>query len=365
MSSTTAASKKTAPQAPARPPADSMRRHGKRVLVALSEDEHREFFGHDIGPLLPAGVSCRHFSPAAMTAAQWEAALAESAPSVLISCWSTPMLPDRIAGDRGAPLSYVGHVTGSVRTVVPRRFLERGGLVTNWGGLASQAVAEHALLLALSSLRNQGEWRTFIEQDRIASEWHSVAGIGTRTLFKRRVGLHGFGQIARALARLLRPFDVEICAYSEGVPPALMRESGVTPAASLRDLFSRSDVLFECEALTQKTEKCVDAGTLAALPDNAVFVNVGRGKVVDEPALYAEAAGGRLHFALDVTAADPLRPDSKLLALPNVILSPHIGGPTFDRYRSCGRFAMENLLNYLGGKPVSGQITLEVYDRST
>ena len=106
--------------------------------------------------------------------------------------------------------------------------------------------------------------------------------------------------VARALVPLLRPFGVTIAAYSAGVPAALMQQAGITPAESLHALFADSEVLFECEALTPATQGCVTAELLGALPDDAVFVNVGRGQVVEEAALVHEARSGRLRLALDV-----------------------------------------------------------------
>jgi phosphoglycerate dehydrogenase-like enzyme len=164
---------------------------------------------------------------------------------------------------------------------------------------------------------------------------------------------------------LLRPFGVAITAYSAGVPAALMQEAGIVPAASLAALFAGSEVLFECEALTPATESSVTAEHLARLPDDAVFVNVGRGQLVDELALAREARSGRLRLALDVVNTEPLTADSPFFGLPNVMLSPHIAGPTGDRYRQCGDNALANLAAFLRGETPPAQITLASYDRAT
>lgn len=334
----------------------------ERVLFALDAHERENFFP-DAPPRLP-DITDRWRPDGALSPAAWLALLDEFQPTVIVSCWSTPPIPASFAA-AGSPLRYVCHLVGSARNLVPRMFLERGGVLTNWGSLAGKIVAEHALLLALSSLRRQPAWHPLITGPRI-SPWRSgTMRLKTRSLIGRRVGLHGFGHVARSLALMLQPFEVEISAYSSGVPAAFIRTAGITPCASLVELAARSDVFFDCEALTPETAGSVNAAVLAALPDNAVFVNVGRGRLVDEPALLHEAKSGRIQIALDVVAREPLGPDNPLVAIPDAVFSPHIGGPTHDRFPDCGRLALKNIGRYLRGEPLESLITTELYDRST
>jgi Phosphoglycerate dehydrogenase and related dehydrogenases len=327
-----------------------------RVVIALTARERSLFFEDGS---IPAGTILRdaEFDPDG-----WEALLERLRPEVVVSGWSTPPIPERWLRRADCSLRYVCHVAGSVRALVPRSFVERGGVVTNWGDAVSAQVAEHALLLALAALRHADRWENFIARD---ASVRRIEEIGTRTLFGRRVGIHGFGAVARALLPLLAPFGVRVSAYSAGVPEALMRGAGVQPCRSLDDLFASSEVLFECEALTPATEKSVTAELLAALPDDAVFVNVGRGLIVDDAALQREAQSGRLRLALDVIADEPATKESAFVRSGNVILSPHIGGPTLDRYRQCGALALANLAAFLRGERPAAAITLAAYDRAT
>jgi phosphoglycerate dehydrogenase-like enzyme len=284
-------------------------------------------------------------------------------PEVLLTCWSTPELPEKWLKSPECRLRYICHLTGSVRHIVPRGFVERGGLVTNWGTIPSTTVAEQALLLALAALRNLGRWPEVFRDP--AADSQRMERLRTRTLHGCRVGIHGFGQIAQALVKLLAPFNVSISAYSPGVPPALFTGAGVSPVASLRGLFAGSDVVFECEALTARTRESVQAGELAALPDDAVLVNVARGGLINEQALLREAVSGRIRVALDVFDSEPLSTDSPWLRVPGVVLSPHIAGPTFDQYPECTRAALANLQRYFGKQPLESIVTLEIYDRAT
>jgi phosphoglycerate dehydrogenase-like enzyme len=291
------------------------------------------------------------------------AAIQAANPEVLVTCWSSPFLPDAWLESPACRLKYVCHLTGSVRHVVSRRFIERGGWVTNWGTIPSGAVAEHALLLALAALRTLPRWREVFLIPRTAS--NHMESLRVSTLFGRRVGIHGFGQVAQALVRLLEPFKVPITVYSPGVPKEAFTRAGVDVAGSLRELCAASDVVFECEALTATTRHAVGAAELAALRDDAVFVNVARGGLVDDAALLREATSGRLRVALDVFATEPLPPDSPWLQLPGVVLSPHMAGPTFDQYPACTQAALGNIRRYLQRRPLESIVTTEIYDRST
>jgi len=204
-----------------------------RVVVAVTARERGLFFAQEAMP--PAIL----LEDADFEPTRWEACLERERPDVVVSGWSTPPIPERWLMRPDCPLRYVCHVAGSVRALVPRSFVERGGLVTNWGDSVSAQVAEHALLLALAALRHADRWPGFIARDAAVRR---IEEIGTRTLFGRSVGIHGFGAVARALLPLLAPFDVKVSAFSLGVPRELMRDAGVKPCESLRELFESSEV---------------------------------------------------------------------------------------------------------------------------
>ncbi len=332
-----------------------------RIIAALSQRERDLFLARGL-----ADAALRHaitfVDEDELAFEGWAQRVEAWQPEVLITAWSTPPLPESWLARDDCPLRYVCHITGSVRHLAPRSFLERGGLVTNWGAQISNQVAEHGLLLAMAALRNQGAWGEFIA--RPAHHRH-ITDLDTRSLFGLRVGIHGFGSVACALVPLLRPFGVSLRAFSLGVPTEFMAGHGVQPAATLLDLFAGSDVVFECESLTPATRCCVSAEMLAAMPDHGVFVNIGRGAVVDEDALLVEAARGRLRIALDVVKDEPLTAASPWTRHGRVILSPHIGGPTRDRYADCGALALENLQTFLDGHRPATAISLAAYDRAT
>lgn len=333
----------------------------RRVFVAMPRRIRERFFG--AGPIFadnfPLPVAVAEPEPEAR---EWEYQLRQLAPEVLVSGWGTPPIPRAWLDHPGCPLRYVCHSAGAVRGLVPRPFLERGGIVTNWGTMVARPVAEHALLLALAALRELPAWAPHLRRPQ---EEREDALFATRSLTGKRVGIHGFGAIARELVTLLRPFDVKAAVYAPGVPAALVREAGAEPCATLVELCRRSDVFFECEALTPATQGSLSAEAIDAFPPDAVFVNVGRGRVVDEAALLAAARERRLRLAVDVVAEEPIAADSLWLRLEGVLVSPHIAGPTRDEEARIADRVRSNVHNYLTGAALEGKVTLEIYDRST
>ncbi len=285
---------------------------------------------------------------------------AREEPEILITGWGAPRLP---ASRAAMPsVQYVCHLPGSVRGLVPRSLLEEGLLVTNWGSCHAGTVAECALMLILCTLRRTAESNLVMHVDK---GWKWPNDLRPQSLFHRRVGLHGFGAVARSLLPLLKPFGVSVQAYSAGVPAEIFAASGVRQAASLEELFSTSDVLVEVEAASSFNIGSVTENHFRLLPPGAVFVNVGRAAVVEEAALMRVAGEGWLPMGLDVYHQEPLPADSPLRGLPHVCLLGHQAGPTPDRRCDCGRFALENLRAYRAGQPLRGVVTAEAFDLMT
>ncbi|WP_309400938.1 NAD(P)-dependent oxidoreductase [Cerasicoccus maritimus] len=300
----------------------------------------------------------------ALSEEAWLAVLCELQPTVIVTAWSCPVIPFSWASASDCPLRYVCSVTGSVKPRVSRALLERGVLVSNWGNLISHTIAEHALLMVLSCLRNVQHWSALIDEPQ--TMFAMMPLMRTRSLRGKRVGLHGFGAIARELVVMLRPHQVEIAAHSDGVPAEHFADYGVKRCGSLAALFADSDVLIECEGLNDRSAGSVTEALLRSMPSDAVFINIARGMLVeDERALARLADEGRLRVALDVFHTATLPSDAPLRLSDNVLLSPHVAGPTWDTYPLLGQAALENISRYLDGQQPERLVTLEAYDRAT
>lgn len=324
----------------------------------MTEQEKNEFMPPDIEAGLREMFPNLVWVDAPLEVGQWHYSLREQRPEIVVCAWETPPLPLEAAEH----LKYLCFLCGSVRSLVPRELIERGLIVTNWGSIVSNTVAECSLLLILSALRRVGNWSVAM---RTRGEWKQGRHPDTLSLFGRRVGLHGLGAISRELARLLVPFNVELSAYSPSVPDETYRKLNIRRADSLEDLFSTSDVLVELAPGKPDNYHLVGDDLLRLLPQQAVFVNLGRGMVVDEAALVRASRERGLHIALDVYETEPLPADSPLRRLDNITLLPHLGGPTPDRRRDCGELALQNLGYYVSDLPLMNVIDLGTYDRAT
>ncbi len=345
-----------------------MHRHGasavsQHVVLAMSKDEKGLFFRNASFALKNPAVRETWLDTALLDAETLEDELKTLKPTILVTAWSCPQLPEAWMHERDFSIRYVCSVTGSVKPRVPRAWIEKGVIVTNWGAMASIAVAEHAFLMVMALLRSLPLWADCMEKE--ASMFEMMPCLRTRVMRGKRVGLHGFGAVARELAAIMRPFHADVAAYSYGVPHAMMEEFGVTPCPDLSSLFSRSEIVVECEGLNEWSCNSVTEEMLRLLPQDGIFVNVGRGAVVDEDALIKLAAERRIRIGLDVFRHEPLPPDSPLRGQPGILLSPHVAGPTWETYPCCGQEAVRNLQRYLRGETVENRVTLEVYDRAT
>lgn len=330
-----------------------------RVLAALAKPEVNDFLPEPLlGELRGLAREFVVVDTQEVKGPAWEKALAGFDPDLLVACWRTDPLPAVLPPS----LRYVCYLGGSVRRLVSRRHLEQGLVVTNWGDAVSRTVAEGALMLVLMCLRRAGEWNTRLHRDRA---WVNGTLADTQSLFGRSVGLHGFGNVARHLVELLRPFRVPVCAYDPYVADATFARLRVTRVDTLGELFAGREVVVELAGLSEETRGSVGRELLEAMPAGATFVNVGRGAIVDEAALHAVALSGRLTFGLDVFHREPLPVDSPLRGLPNVVLLPHIAGPTPDRRVDAGAVALANLRRYVAGEPLESVITPESFDRTT
>lgn len=325
---------------------------GLRGAVALTEAELGDFFPEPLRSQLLAPSM-----PRLGTDETFPAALAALAPEVLVAGWATPPLPENLPSS----LRYVCFIAGSVKRLVTRRQLENGLVVTNWGNSISRTVAEAALWHILTSLRRGTHWALALHREQ---SWRS-AREETASLFGRRIGLHGFGFVAQELVRLLQPFGCQIAVFAPALAPDTAAAHGVTPVPSLEALFADRDVLVEVAPLTAATRQSVGLRHLQLLRPGSVFVNVGRGSVVDESALVRVAQEGRVLFGLDVFAEEPLPLSSPLRGLRNVWLTPHLAGPTSDRFADAGAFALRNLRAYAEGRPLDAVVTPAIYDGST
>lgn len=213
---------------------------------------------------------------------------------------------------------------------------------------SSYPVAEWALGLILISLRNAGEsFRNILSGDTdkpVRDDFGFVHG----ELTGKRVGLIGCGHIGRRLVKLLEPFEVEARVYDPYLASEMPDAIGVVKT-SLEKVLSESDVIVCLAPHTPATEGMIGRRELDLIPSNSVFVNVSRGVVVDSDALIERLKRGDIVAGLDVFDPEPIPPDSEIIGLPNVFLSPHIAGVTLASRHRFFSLMVDELERFFGG----------------
>lgn len=192
-----------------------------------------------------------------------------------------------------------------------------GVVLCNGRGVHDSGTAELAVALTLAAQRGIDD----AVRDMADGTWRPVLHA---SLADRRVMVLGYGSIGAAVGRRLEAFEAEVVRVARTARD--LPEGHVHGVVELPGLLPDVEVLVVVLPLDESTHHLVDASVLAALPDGALVVNVGRGKVVDTAALLAELTAGRLRAALDVTDPEPLPADHALWRAPGTIITPHVGG---------------------------------------
>ena len=222
--------------------------------------------------------------------------------------------------------------------------------VSNNGGANAIAVAEHTILLMLAVLKRL----VSLHNNIVAGKWRSPDFAATR-LYEvegKRLGIVGLGNIGKKVARRVRGFDMDVRYYDiirlgEDQEDAL----GVR-FALLPELLRTSDVVTFHVPLTDVTRKMMSTPQFAMMKRTAVLINTCRGPVVDEDALYQALTSGTIAAAgLDVMVEEPPAQNHPLFSLPNVTLTPHSAGPTWDNWTKAYRNGFDNIQRVEAGRP--------------
>jgi phosphoglycerate dehydrogenase-like enzyme len=209
----------------------------------------------------------------------------------------------------------------------------------------SESMAEWALWQALDFLREGPVHRTLQAQ----SKWQRVKA---REIRGSRWLVFGYGSIGQSVGRRVSALGGEVTGVRRSPGPAEGAARIVAPDTLMAEL-PRADVVLLCPPHTPETENMANADFFAAMAPGALFMNLGRGALVDEAALVAALDAGRPAFAaLDVTRTEPLPPDSPLWQHPRIVITPHDSSDTPGTVEGADDTFLANLSRYVAGEPM-------------
>jgi len=246
-------------------------------------------------------------------------------------------------------IEWFHSMSAGVDSPVFSQFLDRGARLTTSSGASAPPIAATVMMYLLALSRNLPGWL----RSQAAHEW---APSPFRDLEGQRLVVVGYGPIGQEVVRLSTAFRMD---------PVVVRRSArgdepcpVHPLSDLIESVSDADAVVVALPLAPETRGIIGSEVIAAMPPTAVFVNVGRGELVDQQALTEALATGRLAGAgLDVFDPEPLPPDDALWDLSNVIISPHSSGSSDGTNRRVAEIFLDNLGRFTRGEALRNEVS--------
>lgn len=217
---------------------------------------------------------------------------------------------------------------------------ERGIHVVTTGQVFAEPVAELGLAMALNLARGVIDADVAFREGR--ELWGGEGNGSARLLSGSQIGIVGFGDLGRALNRVLSGFRAKIRVFDPWLPPSMLREAGVEPAA-LSEVLAMSDFVFVVAAVTSENKQFLGAEAFASMRKGAAFILLSRADVVDFDALMAAVRSGHIVAASDVYPQEPLPPDHPVRSLPGFVRSAHRAGALDSAFKKMGDMVLEDM----------------------
>jgi phosphogluconate 2-dehydrogenase len=262
--------------------------------------------------------------------------------------------------DLAPHLKAVSSVSVGIDNYDLEYFNRRGILLTNTPDVLTETTADtgFALILAtarrvveLANLVRSGQWTSNLGPDHFGSDVHG-----------KTLGIIGMGRIGEALAQRGHfGFGMPVIYHSHSPKPAVEARFNAG-YRSLEGVLKEADFICLTLPLTAETEGLIGTEQFGLMRPQSIFINISRGKVVNEKALITALQNNQIRAAgLDVFEREPLDPDSPLLRLNNVVATPHMGSATHETREAMAQCAVENLISALAGERPANLVNPEVW----
>ncbi len=255
----------------------------------------------------------------------------------------------------GARLKLIANFGAGVNHIDLRAARARGIVVTNTPGVLTEDTADMTMALILTVPRRLAEGEKLVR----SGQWKgwSPGGMLGHRIGGKKLGIVGMGRIGQAVARRARAFGLSIHYHNRHrLPEAIEAELSATFHADLDAMLGEIDILTIHTPLNDQSRDLIDARRIGLLGRHVYLINASRGGIVDEEALIDALEAGRLAGAgLDVWQFEP-QIDPRLLALPNVVMTPHMGSATFEGRQATGEKVIANIRFWADGHRPPDQV---------
>ena len=328
--------------------------NGVRILLSVPGRERDAMFPAETRAALAELGVISEIEPRDLADADAFRAAADGV-HVFITAWGFPRLDaDRLAA--AGDLRFIMHAASSVKALTSDDLWAAGIPVSQAGTAMSPAVAELSLAFTMALLRriqvtdhllrSGGDW----DEARLVRRAREIRGA--------RIGVIGASRTGREYIRLVTALGAEVSIFDPYIPtgdPLLVAQ------CELDELLDECEVLALHAPITDETRGMLGAAEFGRLRDGAIVVNTARAELLDADALYREVASGRLDAALDVFEMEPLA--DRWRSLPNVLVTPHLGGATVESRRRAGLIVVDEIRRFLDGQPLQHSVTRDDLNR--
>lgn len=268
--------------------------------------------------------------------------------------WNTK---HRLTGTRldlaGPKLKCVSTMSSGLDQIDIEEIKKRGLRLGNTVQVLDNAVADIAVGLLIGAARR---FKEGVEELESGAWKEGVQWMLGQDIEGSTVGIVGLGGVGQAIVRRLKGFDVKRFIYSGRTEKPEAKALGAE-RVPIEQLLKESDYVVLCCPLTSETKHLINDERLGIMKKNAVLVNIARGGVIDQEALYRALKEKRIFAAgLDVTSPEPLPKDDPLISLPNCFIVPHLGSATNETRNMMSRISANNILLALEGKPMMNPV---------
>jgi D-3-phosphoglycerate dehydrogenase len=252
----------------------------------------------------------------------------------------------------GTALKVIGRAGIGVDNIDVGAATVRGVIVMNTPQANAIATAEHAFGLLLAVSRHVAPAHASLLQ----GEWRRSDFVGLQ-VYRKTLGIVGFGRIGRLVAARAQAFGMEVIAYDPFVSEEVARDLDVT-LVDLEDLLEQADYITLHTVMTPETEGLINAQRIARMKSGVIIINTARGRLIDEAALAAALQRGDVQAAaLDVFSSEP-PVDSPLIGLPTVLHTPHLGASTLEAQRAVAAQIVDQVLDALRGQDFRNTVNM-------